>query len=158
LQIPSAGFPLKAIKCDAAPELAPIRQYVRRIFFVDQNNIAGDGIPTLKRVDHGANGTLGTPVALVEGIDDMHFEYAIDNDDNGSADVFKETPAVAELPNIVGVRVWLIARAIDRSPGYTDGKTYQLGTKAAYQPTDGFKRHVFNTYVELEHPVARRAK
>lgn len=157
LENPGAGvFNLKQIDCKVT--LAPIRQYVRRIFFIDQNNVAGDGIPTLKRVDFGAGQALGTPVALVEGIDDMHFAYALDTDGNGSPDSFSEAPAPNQRVNIVGVRIWLIARAIDSTAGYTDKKTYQLGTKAAIQPNDSFKRHVFNSYIDLVHPVARRTK
>lgn len=158
----TAGFDLKAIDCDVA--VAPIRQYFRRIFYIDQNNVGGDGIPTLKRVDRGAGGALGAPVALVEGIEDLHFEYAVDTNGDGSPDAFKETPvadpdpAVNELDDIVGVKVWLIARSILPTAGYTDNKSYEFGTKAAYEPGDNFKRHVFNTYIELVHPVARREK
>lgn len=152
----AAGFDLKAIDCDTA--LAPIRQYFRRILYIDENNVAGDGIPTLKRVDRGAGGALGAAVALVEGIEDLHFEYAIDTNGDGSPDDFKETPDPADMNDIVGVKVWLIARSILPTGGYTDNKSYEFGTKAAYEPGDNFKRHVFNTYIELVHPVARREK
>ncbi|NMG74523.1 PilW family protein [Aromatoleum diolicum] len=156
IKTPGAGvFNLKQIDC--AANLAPVHQYIRRVFFVDQNNVAGDGIPTLKRVDFSPAGA-GTAVALVEGIDDLHFEYALDTSGDGSPDLFSEAPAANQLINIVGVRVWLIARAIDPSPGYLDAKTYQLGSKDPIAPGDAFKRHVFNTYVELTHPVARRTK
>lgn len=150
-------FNLQDVDCKTT-RLAPVRQYIRRIFFVDRNNVGADGIPTLKRVQFGANQALGNAEALVEGIDDLHFEYAIDTNSDGSPDEYDETPAGAELADIVGVRVWLIARAIDPTPGYTDGKTYKLGTKADYTPADGFKRHVYSTYIEVIHPVARRTK
>lgn len=155
-------FNLKQIDCGA--NLAPVRQYVRRIFFIDSNNVAGDGIPTLKRVDFEAGQKIGTPVALVEGIEDLQFEYALDQSGDGSPDAYTETPSTFGAPptnqlvNIVGVRVWLIARAIDPTTGYTDGKTYTLGGKAAYKPADNFKRHVYSAYIELTHPVARRTK
>lgn len=151
----SSTFNLKGLDCDAS--VAPVRQYIRRIFFIDQNNVAGDGIPTLKRVDRRADGTVGTATALVEGIDNLHFEYAIDGDGNGSPDTFTEAPTAAEMNDIVGVRVWLIARAIDPSPGYTDSKTYNMGNKDPIEPADRFKRHLFNTYIELTHPAGRRA-
>ena len=150
-------FNLQDVDCKTT-RLAPVRQYLRRIFFIDRNNVGADGIPTLKRVQFGANQTMGNAEALVEGIDDMHFEYAIDTDANGSPDLYSEAPSGAQLPDIVGVRVWLIARAIEPTPGYTDGKTYKLGTKADYTPADRFKRHVYSTYIEVIHPVARRTK
>lgn len=164
LENAAAGvFTLKEIDCAAT--LAPVRQYIRRIFFIDQNNVAGDGIPTLKRVDFGAGQKIGTPVALVEGIEDLHFEYALDESGDGSPDIYTEspnpllgTPPTNQLVNIVGIRVWLIARAIERTAGYSDTKAYKLGGKADYKPADDFKRHVYSTYIELTHPVARRAK
>lgn len=152
----SAPLNLKGLDCGATT--APVRQYLRRIFFIDRNNVAGDGIPTLKRVDHTNGGALGNAEALVEGIEDLHFEYGIDADGNGTPETYAEAPAAADIPNIVGVRVWLLARALTTSPGYTDNKTYQLGTKAAYEPQDGYRRHLFNSYVELTHPVGRRSK
>lgn len=158
-------FDLLKIDCNAANP-APVRQYVRRIFFIDQNNVAGDGIPTLKRADfrpEALGGTNPDIQALVEGIEDMHFEYAIDTNGNGSPDIFDETPAANQLVNIVGVRAWLIARALDPSPGYdASSKTFTLGTKIPKVVTpsgdDHYKRHVFSTYVELIHPAARRSK
>lgn len=152
----AAAFNLKAIDCGAA--LAPIRQYLRRIFYVAADNLPGDGIPTLKRVDRLADGNLTPTESLVEGIEDMHFSYGIDTNNDGSPDTFADSPTAAQLRDIVGVKVWIIARALQPSSGYTDGKSYQLGAKAAYAPADRFKRHVFNTYIELIHPVSRRER
>ncbi|NMG45795.1 hypothetical protein GPA22_18930 [Aromatoleum toluvorans] len=155
------AFDLQKIDCTAANR-APIRQYIRRILFIDQNNVAGDGIPTLKRADfrpEALDATNPDVQALVEGIEDLHFEYAVDTTGDGSPDVFTDAPAAAQLVNIVGVRVWLIARATDPSPGYAAAsKTIKLGPKAAVTFNDSYKRHVFNTYIELIHPVARRTK
>ncbi|MCC4116822.1 PilW family protein [Aromatoleum toluclasticum] len=154
-------FDLQKIDCNAANR-APIRQYVRRAFFIDRNNIAGDGIPTLKRADfrpEALSATNPDVQALVEGIEDLHFEYAIDTNGDGTPEVFSEAPAANQLVNIVGVRVWLVARAIDATPGYdASTKTFQLGSKAAITFNDSFKRHVFSTYIELIHPVGRRSK
>ncbi|WP_164844433.1 PilW family protein [Azoarcus sp. DN11] len=154
-------FDLQKIDCTTTNH-APIRQYIRRVLFIDRNNVAGDGIPTLKRADfrpEALSATNPNVQALVEGIEDLQFEYAIDTNGDGSPDAFSETPAANQLVNIVGVRVWLIARATDPTPGYdASTKTFQLGSKAALTPNDAFKRHVFNTYIELIHPVGRRTK
>lgn len=161
-------FDLQKIDCSAANR-APIRQYIRRMFFIDQNNVAGDGVPTLKRADfrpEALGGTNPDIQALVEGIEDLHFEYAVDTSGDGSPDVFTDTPAdiptatpTNQIFNVVGVRVWLIARALDPTPGYdASTKTFRLGSKAAVTPNDTFKRHVFSTYIELIHPVGRRTK
>jgi len=155
------AFDLQQIDCTTANR-APIRQFVRRIFFVDRNNVASDGIPTLKRADVRAEALDATNPdvqALVEGIEDLHFEYAIDSNGDGSPELFTDTPVATQLVNIVGVRVWLIARSLEPSPGYSAAsKTFKLGPKVAATFNDAYKRHVFSTYIELIHPVARRTK
>lgn len=158
------AFDLQDIDCTSANRAA-IRQYIRRVFFIDGNNVAGDGIPTLKRADFRAEALgAGNPdiQALVEGIEDLHFEYAIDTNGDGSPEEFIESPethpAGNQLTNIVGVRVWLIARALDPTPGYNVGKTIKLGSRDAVTFSDTYKRHAFSTYIELIHPVGRRTK
>ena len=157
----SGTFDLLQIDCKTTNR-APIRQYLRRAFFIADNNVAGDGIPTLKRADFRAEALGGTNPdvqAMVEGIEDLHFEYAIDTTGDGSPDLFSDTPTAVQLPHIVGVRLWLLARALEPSAGYdASTKTFTLGPKAPVQFADNYKRHVFSTYVELIHPVARRTK
>ena len=161
LKAGSGTFDLQQIDCKSTNR-APIRQYLRRAFFIAGNNVTGDAIPTLKRADFRAQalGTINPDVqALVEGIEDMHFEYAIDTSGDGSPDTFADNPAGAQLQNIVGVRLWLLARALEPSPGYdASTKTFTLGSKGPVQFADNYKRHVFSTYVELIHPVGRRTK
>ncbi len=147
-----------AADCDA---FAPIRRYLRHIYFVDANNEAGDGIPTLKRLELRAGQLPAGPQTLVEGVEALRFAFAVDTNNDGSPDEFTEaTPVDAVelanfLPNIMGIQIWVLARALEESPGYHDTKTYQLGG-LAIDPDDGFKRHVFSTYVELINPVGRR--
>ncbi|WP_407279973.1 PilW family protein [Aromatoleum evansii] len=157
----SGTFDLMQIDCKTTNR-APIRQYLRRAFFIASNNVAGDSIPTLKRADFRAvalGSTNPDVQAMVEGIEDIHFEYAIDTSGDGSPDLFSDNPTAVQLPHIVGVRLWLLARALEPSPGYdASTKTFTLGPKGPVQFADNYKRHVFSTYVELIHPVARRTK
>lgn len=157
----SGTFDLQQIDCKTTNR-APIRQYLRRAFFIAGNNVAGDGIPTLKRADFRAEalGTTNPDVqALVEGIEDMSFEYAIDTSNDGSPDLFSDAPTAAQLRHIVGVRLWLLARALEPSTGYdASSKTFALGPKGPLTFADNYKRHVFSTYVELIHPVGRRTR
>ncbi|NMF88924.1 PilW family protein [Aromatoleum petrolei] len=154
-QDPDTVFTMQTKKCDGTK--APIREYIRRIFFIGE----AKGIPVLRRVDVRSDG-LQAAQDLVEGIEDLQFEYAIDTNSNGSPDEFSETPTADKMADIVGVRVWLIARSLLPTPGYSESKTFKLGTKdagaiAGLLPA-GYKRHVFTTYIELVHPVARREK
>ncbi|HEX7971113.1 MAG TPA: PilW family protein [Thiobacillus sp.] len=58
--------------------------------------------------------------------------------------------------NVVAVRIYVLARSQETTPGYTDTKTYQLGDVTKGPFNDGYKRHVFSTTVRLVNPAGRR--
>lgn len=66
--------------------------------------------------------------------------------------------SVADLANIVSVRLYVLARANEVTAGYVDNKSYQMGgsTVLASSLPAGFKRHVFSTTVRLNNVAARR--
>ncbi len=155
--------------------LAAVRRYQTHIYYIANNNQDGDGIPTLKRLELGSNGEAPTwtAVALAEGIENLQLEYGLDLVRDGVADATTANPATAggcALPacaatnwrSAVAVRVHLLARNTDPTPGHTDTKTYTLGLDADGEPhtidaaDDGYKRHVFQTQVALPNPAGRR--
>lgn len=62
----------------------------------------------------------------------------------------------AQLANVVSVKLHVLVRGEKASPGYTDGKTYSLGSATVGPFTDGYKRHVFSTTVRLHNVSGRR--
>ncbi len=176
--IDSTVFPLKEKDC-ATP--AARRKIVSNIYYLATSS----GVPTLMRVslDKGADsepqpltkGTYSTPQPLVEGIEVFRVEYGIDNlgrnglpisatnPGDGSADEYVSCPAsgctLDQLANIVAVKIHVLARNLETSPGYTDTKTYTLGS-TTFGPFTGeqakYKRHVFSTTVRLVNPSGRR--
>lgn len=156
--------------------LAAKRRYQTHIYYVANNNRAGDGIPTLKRLELGSTGeapTWSTVVPLAEGIENLQVEYGLDLARDGVADLTAANPAtanacagaacaVANWRTAVAVRIHVLARNTQASPGYVDHKTYILGRKADGEPhtvaaaEDAYKRHVFQTQVALPNPAGRR--
>lgn len=66
---------------------------------------------------------------------------------------------VAQLSNAVSARIHVLARSIDYAPGYTDGKTYTLGstTLGPFTGADShYKRHAFSGVVRLVNISGRR--
>ena len=79
-----------------------------------------------------------------------------------------------ELMNAVAVKIWVLVRAEQPTPGYTDVKTYKLGSRdtncasaaaadasATCAPTlgpfnDGYRRHLFTQTVRLVNVASRR--
>jgi prepilin-type N-terminal cleavage/methylation domain-containing protein len=74
--------------------------------------------------------------------------------------------SAAQLSNVVAVKLYVLARTRDRTPGYTDSKSYCLGEPAAdgscpaastiAAANDNYKRHVFTTSVRLTNISGRR--
>lgn len=128
-------------------------EYIARIYYIrDFAVAAGDGIPTLVRIDLQA-GTADVP--LVEGIENFHVEA-------GTA-----SGAYAPQP----MQVYVLARSLDRDLAYdTDragAKTYQLGTTSCFTiagtapcvalaTADGtpqrYYRRVFSSAVAVRNP------
>ena len=120
----------------------------------------GTPIPTLKRVelvvDSSGARVLDT-VPLVEGVENMQVDYGVDSDSAGAQETWLTTPAaVGDWANVMSVRVTLLVRNVESSPGYTDPKTYNIGAAGTVAPGDSYKRHVYQTVVRLVNPSSRR--
>ncbi|HMS04830.1 MAG TPA: PilW family protein [Burkholderiaceae bacterium] len=63
---------------------------------------------------------------------------------------------VAQMTNAVAARIWVLARAPEPTPGYTDAKTYSLGSSTMGPFNDAFKRHVYSSVVTLRNVSDRR--
>jgi type IV pilus assembly protein PilW len=145
---------------------ADTRRYETHIYFVANNDNDGDGIPTLKRAELrlGADGTLGfVTVPLVEGIENMQLEYGIDTDGDGQPDMFTPAPGTADnWRGAMSVRISLLARNTEATPGYIDKRKYVLGHLAdgtdnvIAAANDAYKRHVFQTLVLMPNPIGRK--
>lgn len=174
----TTGFAAQYHKIDCVTA-APIHQYRTHIYFVANNDKAGDGIPTLKRAELGvqSSGQLGfNIVPLVEGVQNLQIEYGIDTGSptTGSPGVYTVNPntyngcagaaCVANWQNVVEVKVHLLAVNTSKTPGWSDNKSYTLGllndggapyTIAAQN--DGYKRHVFESVVRLNNIAGRNS-
>jgi len=157
--------------------LADFHRFVTHIYFIANNDNAGDGIPTLKRAELGATGF--TIVPLVEGIENLQYEYGLDTSatPDGAPDVFTADPdnytgagsvgAVGNWRNVVALRVNLLARNTDSTPGYSDTKVYTLGYNADGSANTctpdasplctglSYKRHAFVAEVRVTNPSQR---
>jgi type IV pilus assembly protein PilW len=139
--------------------LAVTRRYLTRIYYIANNNAAGDGIPTLMRAELDlVGGALKfNAVPLAEGIENLQVEYGLDLDNSpttpapapatpdGIADTFSAAPAKAKgcatvdcaitnWQSAVAVKLHVLAMNPAPSAGFVDTKTYVLGNDADGQP------------------------
>ncbi len=135
---------------------ANLRPFLVQVYFVSPDNKVGDGIPTLKRLEIDATGAFVT-TPLVEGIEYMQIDFGLDSGTDGAADSYIAAPATADWPNIMSVKINIIARNNETTSGYTDTKSYALGNAGAFGPfNNAYKRHAYTQVVRLVNPSSRR--
>ncbi|HUH00292.1 MAG TPA: PilW family protein [Gammaproteobacteria bacterium] len=131
-------------------------EYSPKIYYVRNFGVtAGDGVPTLCRIRLVNDGTGGSPPlhteeCIAQGVEDLQIEYGLDTLDDGSANVYVRGPAVADLPRVVSVRIYLLMRTINEDVGYRDDRTYVLSNKAAYTPGDRFHRRIYASTIVVQ--------
>jgi type IV pilus assembly protein PilW len=150
--------------------IANEHQFLTRIYFVANNDLSGDGIPTLKRADLGPTGFTISSVA--EGVENLQINYLLDTSGNdGVADAITTDPnsyactgaaCVVNWTNVVAAQVNMLVRNTDATAGFSDSKTYALGlnpdgtTKTVGPFNDGYKRHVYSAQERLYNVAGRR--
>jgi type IV pilus assembly protein PilW len=144
--------------CNVAAE---IYEFETRIYY-----ISDETIPTLRVLT--ISGGTSTNEPLVEGIEDMRIEYGLDTTNDGAADEYHTCAAASAPPdpcsatqwaNMMSARIFLLARNLTTTAGYTDNKTYTLGTGVTLPaPLDGYKRHVYTAVIRLMNPAGARER
>lgn len=141
-------------KCiNSNSERAPRYRFLSRLYYVNSSDtlsVAELGVPA----STAAASYVVTP--LVDGIERLHFQYGLDNDGDGEVDEYDATPSDDEWDDVVAVRIWLLARNLESTPGYTDNRSYVLAGETAYTPADGFKRQLYTSTVRLNNVAGRR--
>lgn len=159
----STTFGRKAKDCTSA---AKLRKYIQRMYYVSPDNV-------LMRLELDDVRLIEIP--MVEGIEELNFVYGLDEDGDGTPEVYTADPNTYNgcLPNpgavcvennwanVVTVSIHLLARNTEESPGYTDAKVYSLGidrdgNEITRQPSDHFRRHAYNSVVRVVNAAGRR--
>jgi len=129
--------------------------YMPSIYYLrDYAYSVGDGIPSLCR----ANLDTSSPPnmdseCLIEGVENMQFEFGVDDDNDFIADYYTLAPTVAEIVDSVSVRLHILIRSLSELPSYTNDKTYNLGSVVVAAANDGFFRRVFSTTIVIRNPA-----
>jgi type IV pilus assembly protein PilW len=153
----SSTFTLQTKTC--AGTAAPKRKLVRRIYYISAAN-------ALSYQDIPLSGALPAPVVLVENIEQMQIEYAFDTSSpaDGTPDVFAAAPDPLAVPptdwtQVIGVRIWLLARSSDPSRNTKNAASFVLGAdttvSVAANAAGNPKRRVYSTYISFITPKAR---
>lgn len=142
--------PVDLLDPDKANPSGSYWKAISRIFFIRKYSDAedqGDEIPTLC-METLAGGAM-TSRCLVEGVENMQFEFGIDTDADGVPNQYKSDPSAEEMQYAVGAKIHLLLRSINRISGFKNGTTYTLGQKVLTARHDAYLRRVFSSTVLL---------
>lgn len=126
---------------------AEIVSFISRRYYI--GNGSGKG-PSLYRMDNG-----GTPLELIEGVEQMQILYGLDTDGNKIADTYVNAANVGagNWGNIVSVRLALLFRTSDSNNQIDkDTGSYSLlgaGGTTVSAPNDYYRRRVFTTTIQI---------
>jgi type IV pilus assembly protein PilW len=158
---PQGTFNLLAADCASGSFNDAVRRLLQRTYYVATCNDCAnnDNIPTLKRVEM-VDGALRT-TSIAEGVENLQFEFGIDTNDDGIPDNILTADAVpaADWSNVVSVRMHVLTRSTQRSTGFVETRTYELGPNVTLLPaalTDGFKRNLLAATVRVNNVGSRR--
>lgn len=114
-------------------------------FGIDNLSKTGDPVDYSSAVSWKDPNTKKIPTNRGDGIPD-EFTYC----------TVSSPCTVDELMNITAVKLHVLSRNRESTPGYKDVKEYMLGEKKLGPFNDGYKRHVFSTTIRLPNIAGRR--
>ncbi|KGE04138.1 PilW family protein [Pseudohaliea rubra] len=148
--------------CDTVTpvELAPRYRLLSRIYFINDDD-------QLARAELSGTGpgAYDTVEALVDGVEALRLEYGLDNGattgsfaGDGQVDEYVRTPLGAGWSDVVAVRVFLVVRSRESSPGHVDNRSYTVAGESYTVPAaySDYKRQVFSRTVVLRNVAERR--
>lgn len=165
-------FGLQRVACGG--QLASVWRLREQVYYLRTCSVCApdapvDTIPTLWRAElDPPNATAGDPVmrhsALVEGIEQLRFDYGVDTSGDGLPDRWMRcdaaTPCDAPtLGNVTAVKAYVLSRTLEPSRDYTDEKTYFMGLSGNVGPFgDKYKRHVYSVLIAMPNRTGSREK
>lgn len=154
---------------------APIRRFRQEVYFVANNDLEGDGVPTLKLMTLGGGGR--EIQAIATGVEQLQIEYGLDDWGNTPPaapetfttwpsdydnDLCDDTPAICEAESwsdVVSVRIHLLVRSQSEFKALREPESYNLGLNADGSPlvvgpySDDYDRQVFTSTVALRNRI-----
>lgn len=153
-----------------ASTLAEAWPYTLRAYFISPCNDctgSGDGIASLKAYEF-LNGS-GDIKTLVEGVEDIHYQYGLDLDGDSGPDCYVANPTVNTKPascpagatyiwensdtlnwqNVVSMQIKILVRGSRSNNNISNSKTYNIGREVLGPYSDNVRRQVYSTVITL---------
>ncbi len=128
-----------------------VHEFFHHVYFISQEE--GAVFPQLKRLSQKVNSsgtaTVWVTETIADGIEDLHYYFGVDTDNDGAANQYLATEDMSSWDNIVAVKIFMLSQATISDPSFTGGKTYLYGKRTAYTPTDRYHRKLYETTITI---------
>jgi type IV pilus assembly protein PilW len=115
-------------------------------FGIDNVSDSGAAVNFGNEIAWADTSNLTSPTNRGDGIPDGSFVHCT-----------TATPCTAaQLMNATVVKLYVLVRSENTTPGYTDTKTYAMGSTSLGPFNDGYKRHLFTQTIRLTNISSRR--
>lgn len=136
--------------------VSPVWEYIYHVYYLD---IEQD-VPRLRRIKLEKD-TMQLQEVIAEGVEDMQFMFALDkliaSERTGAIDAFVGESAVTNndwnTGRIIGMKIFLLVRSLNETPGYINNDSYQLGDRVFVAPGDAFRREVSSQVISFQNSV-----
>ena len=153
-------FDLHKVDCKTTADL--YRHRVTVFYLRSWSFTAGDNVPTLVKLE--LDGGVMNVIPMVEGIQDMRFEYGLDTTGDGTPDEFRRCDTVKSCTpddwvNVTTVRVHVLAVNHEPTVGYKDDKVYDMGSgnpRSVGPFGDNLRRHIYAAVVSAPNRTGPR--
>ena len=135
---------------------AKIWEYQHHVYYVQEVS----GVPELRLIQLTDQMRATYSLPLVQGVEKIRILLAVDESipADGIADVYlppeKISPAIWNTFAITGIRLFLLVRAQERSPGYRNEQIYQLGDLSLPPFNDNYQRLLLQSSVQFRNARA----
>ena len=106
----------------------------------------GVAVPSLFRVSLDDT-SLPVINEVLPGVENFQVQYGIDNQYLNAADI-----ALADWPDVVTVRIWILVRSECAENGYLDSRTIVMGDDN-YVVNDSFRRQLYSSVVMIRNEI-----
>nr|WP_321272690.1 PilW family protein [uncultured Tolumonas sp.] len=135
---------------------AKIWEFQHHVYYVQEIN----GVPELRLIQLTDQMRATYSLPLVQGVEKIRILLAVDDSipADGMADRYlppeQITPAIWNTFAITGLRLFLLVRAQERSPGYRNEQIYQLGDLSLPPFNDNYQRLLLQSSVQFRNARA----
>lgn len=131
---------------------AEVMAFQRVTYYVAASN-ANPGVDALWILVEGST-AAGVPVELVDGVENLQFEYGVDTSGNRSVNEYRTATSVSDWSRVVSVRFSLLMAGPDQNTVASTGNFAQsIEFNGAAVASDGVLRDVFESVVAVRNRV-----